>query len=261
MDNYKIINTYTNEIIKALNDLGYVWTPMKFDEQDCLLKAHWILAEQSGAITYASGTMIDSPLDFKELTLPKLRDLVVLKRGDVKDANYTYAGNPVLKLETQDYKVWDEAKQAWLEYVGSQTDLRRGLKPIQTVQAVLNNLDELREEYKDYHKDPALISGAEAKLAWAKGESVQFRDEFDKWYADWTDLNSKKNGFCITDFDLPHHQFRIKPTITVNAELPKPNKETQHNSLVYAVTYEFKTREERNAFADKLRGTNHEYAS
>ncbi|EXR21482.1 hypothetical protein [Acinetobacter baumannii] len=53
------------------------------------------------------------------------------------------------------------------------------------------------------------------------------------------------------------YSFRIKPTtLTVNAELPKPNKETQHNSLVYAVTYEFKTREERNAFADKLRGTN-----
>ncbi|MFI7914192.1 hypothetical protein ACFMKF_24580, partial [Acinetobacter baumannii] len=52
-------------------------------------------------------------------------------------------------------------------------------------------------------------------------------------------------------------KYRLKPTtLTVNAELPKPNKETQHNSLVYAVTYEFKTREERNAFADKLRGTN-----
>lgn len=37
MDNYKIINTHTNEIIKALNALGYVWTPKKFDEQDCLL--------------------------------------------------------------------------------------------------------------------------------------------------------------------------------------------------------------------------------
>ncbi|HCQ8872527.1 TPA: hypothetical protein OMI31_003856, partial [Acinetobacter baumannii] len=46
MDNYKIINTHTNEIIKALNDLGYVWTPKKFDEQDCLLKAHWILAKE-----------------------------------------------------------------------------------------------------------------------------------------------------------------------------------------------------------------------
>ena len=52
MDNYKIINTHTNEIIKALNDLGYVWTPKKFDEQDCLLKAHWILAKEKGGIAY-----------------------------------------------------------------------------------------------------------------------------------------------------------------------------------------------------------------
>ncbi|WP_262016416.1 hypothetical protein [Acinetobacter baumannii] len=89
MDNYKIINTHTNEIIKALNDLGYVWTPKKFDEQDCLLKAHWILAKEKVKvkIAYSSGTHIDSPLVFKELTLPQLRDLVVLHRNDVKDAN------------------------------------------------------------------------------------------------------------------------------------------------------------------------------
>ncbi|WP_000371041.1 hypothetical protein [Acinetobacter baumannii] len=64
MDNYKIINTHTNEIIKALNDLGYVWTPKKFDEQDCLVKAHWILAKETGEIAYSSGTHIDSPLVF-----------------------------------------------------------------------------------------------------------------------------------------------------------------------------------------------------
>lgn len=58
-----------------------------------------------------------------------------------------------------------------------------------------------------------LISGADAKIAWAKGENVQFRDEFDKWYQDWTDLEGKKNGFWITDFDLPNHQFRLKPSI------------------------------------------------
>lgn len=125
-----------------------------------------------------------------------------------------------------------------------------------TVEEIKSDKGGAKILWKRPNQDPALISGAEAKLAWAKGESVQFRDEFDKWYADWTDLNIKKTGFWITDFDLPHHQFRIKPTITVNAELPKPHKETQLNTEVFAVTYEFKTREERNAFADKLRGAN-----
>jgi len=81
-------------------------------------------------------------------------------------------------------------------------------------------LPQLRELAKPQGE---LISGAEAKLAWAKGENVQFRDEFDKWYQDWTDLEGKKNGFWITDFDLPNHQFRLKPrTVKLEIEVPAP---------------------------------------
>lgn len=101
-------------------------------------------------------------------------------------------------------------------------------------------------------KDPALISGTEAKLAWAKGEALQINKK--DTHFGFIDMS---NDYSLGVFDNDDYEFRLKPTtLTVNAELPKPNKETQHNSLVYAVTYEFKTREERNAFADKLRGTN-----
>ncbi|MFY2512825.1 hypothetical protein ACNJ69_12245 [Acinetobacter soli] len=72
-------------------------------------------------------------------------------------------------------------------------------------------------------KEQGLISGADAKIAWANGGHVQFRDEFDKWYQDWTDLEGKKNGFWITDFDLPNHQFRLKPrTVKLEIEVPAP---------------------------------------
>ncbi|MGQ1539500.1 hypothetical protein ACT413_05845 [Acinetobacter baumannii] len=100
-------------------------------------------------------------------------------------------------------------------------------------------------------KDPALISGADAIDALKAKKEVEYCGEGinDSWLSAET--------LPIIYFLNDSFKFRLKPTtLTVNAELPKPNKETQHNSLVYAVTYEFKTREERNAFADKLRGTN-----
>ncbi|AMX20209.1 hypothetical protein IEC338SC_3095 [Acinetobacter pittii] len=104
-------------------------------------------------------------------------------------------------------------------------------------------------------KDPVLISGAEAHQALLAGENVQYSGDGGEEHWD-TALNCNI-GVFLNQEKFPSFKFRIAPrTIKVNSELPKPNKETQHNSLVYAVTYEFKTREERNAFADKLRGTN-----
>ncbi|MCK0868619.1 hypothetical protein [Acinetobacter pittii] len=102
-------------------------------------------------------------------------------------------------------------------------------------------------------QDPALISGADAKLAWANGKDVQIsHKELDG--IDWTDLHG---SLMLSVFEADHmYIFRFKPaTLTVNAELPKPSNVTLHNQN-YSITYEFKTREERNAFADKLRGTN-----
>ncbi|MFG4476299.1 hypothetical protein ACF0AK_08490 [Acinetobacter baumannii] len=240
MDNYKIINTHTNEIIKALNDLGYVWTPKKFDEQDCLVKAHWILAKETGEIAYSSGTHIDSPLVFKELTLPQLRDLVVLHRNDVKDANVS-DGTHYNLYQTSDNRLFFYAESA-NEWVISD----------------LSGNAETLAKLKPITQDPALISGAEALRYIACGRLVQW---ISKDFPNWTDLDitniNAKNFIDEERIKESGFKYRLKPTtLTVNAELPKPNKETQHNSLVYAVTYEFKTREERNAFADKLRGTN-----
>ena len=69
-------------------------------------------------------------VDFKQVTIQHLRDLVVLKRNDVNDATHTCGLSKVLKLETKDYKIWDATYNVWVDYIGSQTDFRRGLKPI-----------------------------------------------------------------------------------------------------------------------------------
>lgn len=201
MDNYKIKvkdEAESKEAQELFFELGYSWL--------CCGKYYNRIGNYTFITAYPDEMLLrmgwGGDTD-KELTLPQLRDLVVLKRNDVKDANYTYAGNPVLKLETQDYKVWDEAKQAWLEHIGSQTDLRRGLKAIPKAE-----------------KDPALISGAEAKLAWANGKDVQISHK-DLDGIDWTDLHG---SLMLSVFEADHmYIFRLKPqTIKLELELPKP---------------------------------------
>ncbi|EHU1392748.1 hypothetical protein [Acinetobacter baumannii] len=238
MDNYKIINTHTNEIIKALNDLGYVWTPKKFDEQDCLLKAHWILAKETGEIAYSSGTHIDSPLVFTELTLPQLRDLVVLKRNDINDANWETEGGDQIFKDSND-KSFIYRSDGWDELLRHEMRQAMWEKP----KAIAKP------------QDPALISGVEALADITKVQHAYncSDDWFTTQYSTLTIpeiLKGKTN--CGHEI-----KFRVKPTtISINTELPKPEREFHQNKEIFSVTYEFKTREERNAFADKLRGTN-----
>lgn len=209
MDNYKIINTHTNEIIKALNDLGYVWTPKKFDEQDCLLKAHWILAKEKGGIAYSSGTHIDSPLVFTELTLPQLRDLVVLKRNDINDANWeTEGGDQIFK---------DSNNKSYIYRTDGWDELQR---------------HEMRQAMWEKSKaiakpqDPALISGADALRALACGRLVQWTS---KDFPNWTDLDitniNAKNFIDEERIKSSGFKYRLKPqTIKLELEIPAPCK-------------------------------------
>ncbi|MFX6150176.1 hypothetical protein ABTF40_03890 [Acinetobacter baumannii] len=206
MDNYKIINTHTNEIIKALNDLGYVWTPKKFDEQDCLLKAHWILAKEKGEIAYSSGTHIDSPLVFTELTFPELRDLVVLKRNDKADGNYNHRDGSIYYI-TSDNEFYLFDGRAWLK-------------------SLIETSEHLIEIEKPQPQDPALISGADVPALIKKGESVQFRSVFNvQGGGEWQDLNLERDEeeFSLGDLINTRFEWRLKPqTIKLELELPKP---------------------------------------
>lgn len=104
-------------------------------------------------------------------------------------------------------------------------------------------------------QDPALISGADALAGITNIQHAY--DDRDVWYTTQYSTLTIPEILKGETSDGRKINFRLKPpTISVNAELPKPSRELQQNTEVYAVTYEFKTREERNAFADKLRGTN-----
>lgn len=91
---------------------------------------------------FSDYTMTDSGIDnFKLITIQELKDLVVLKRNCVDDATHICGLSKVLKLETKDYKIWDAAYNVWVDYIGSQADFRRGLKPIQKEKIVKEYLE------------------------------------------------------------------------------------------------------------------------
>lgn len=148
----------------------------------------------------------------KELTLPQLRDLVVLHRNDVKDATHTdqddwkwfiasngdaycYQGKSVAQPEP---KMW---LKETLDYVD--------LKPIQS------------------EPEQGLISGADVTALLKKAEQIQFRAAPSGSFkgGDWKDLSQEdhENEFTIGDLMSSRFEWRIKPrTIKLEIEIPAP---------------------------------------
>ncbi|MDK2220887.1 hypothetical protein [Acinetobacter baumannii] len=69
-------------------------------------------------------------------------------------------------------------------------------------------------------KDPALISGAEAKLAWANGEALQINKK--DTHFGFIDM---RNDYSLGVFDNEDYEFRLKPqSIKLNdVEVPAPD--------------------------------------
>ncbi|WP_152631338.1 hypothetical protein [Acinetobacter nosocomialis] len=203
MDNYKILNTKTNAIIKLLNELGYAWVPTTNDCEASLLKAHWILAESSGDICYSSTDSFYEQDSYKELSFNQLNDLVVLKRNDMKDANNTNLDNGLYFLSSDNVIYRWEGK--WVRSILNDSEdynliIQHGLNPIEKPQ------------------DPALISGADALRALADGKDVEgFSEENEEWIPIvYFTVQEVVNGL---------YKFRLKPqTIKLELEIPAPYK-------------------------------------
>ncbi|MGN7598583.1 hypothetical protein ACTJLY_15785 [Acinetobacter baumannii] len=198
MDNYKIkVNdeAESKEAQELFFELGYVWadtkcqTPMKFTTS-CIYSGF-----EDGELCR---DYYDENPDHQELTIPQLRDLVVLKRNDVKDATHEdQYGDKWLYLDERHYVYlndqWDLPIGEFLE--------RYELKPILPVKK----------------QDPALISGADALRALADGKEVEFKHDTQGWV---TCL-----GLNIERVLGGWHQMRLKPqTIKVELEIPAPYK-------------------------------------
>ncbi|MFX9204600.1 hypothetical protein ABTN85_19810, partial [Acinetobacter baumannii] len=131
--------------------------------------------------------------DRKELTLPQLQDLVVLKRGDVKDATHKNfrTNTPYLKQGENEYYMFNG------EWVLS--NCPNDLEPINKPQ------------------DPALISGAEALDALKAKKEVEYCGE--GLNDSWLSAETLPVVYFLTD----SFRFRLKPqTIKLELELPKP---------------------------------------
>ncbi|ELW9386425.1 TPA: hypothetical protein OXO77_003203 [Acinetobacter baumannii] len=207
MDNYKIKvkdEAESKEAQELFEQLGFKWAG------DYPVDGDWyshLYAENSNCCylsPYVWGGLGDR---FKELTLPQLQDLVVLKRNDVKDATHKNfrTNTPYLKQGENEYYMFNG------EWVLS--NCPNDLEPITKPQ------------------DPALISGAEAKLAWANGEALQINKK--DTHFGFIDIS---NDYSLGVFDNEDYEFRLKPqTIKVELELPKPF-EPKDNDWVWTIS-------------------------
>ncbi|MFJ0195308.1 hypothetical protein Q4307_14425 [Acinetobacter baumannii] len=232
MDNYKIkVNdeAESKEAQELFFELGYIVVNHVDNEKGFIV----VSKEADSPFNFGYWCSVD-----KELTLPQLRDLVVLKRNDVRDANHRDKRDESIYL-TSDKVIYYWQGEWCKSAINKSNDYEN---------YIANSLTLIVQP-----QDPDLISGADAMIAAIDGKDVEY--EWIEGSGNWRSFNDEE--WSAEDLKSGGYRFRIKPTtLTVNAELPKPSREFQQNTEVYAVTYEFKTREERNAFADKLRGTN-----
>ncbi|MFX5627616.1 hypothetical protein ABTD72_05050 [Acinetobacter baumannii] len=150
----------------------------------------------------------------QELTLPKLRDLVVLKRNDVKDANCIDKKREAWYLASDGtYYAWQYRKLCW----DTESDAcveAHDIKPINQPQA------------------PALISGADAL---ADIINVQHAyDDRDVWYTTQYSTLTIPEILKGETSDGRKINFRLKPqTIKLELELPKPFDPKEGETFYY----------------------------
>ena len=140
----------------------------------------------------------DAHKDYIELTLPQLRDLVVLHRNDVNDANYesTYEEHDDLYFKDSSGKLYRWfCGSHWAEAASYKGEIR----PI-----------------KNQYTEQSLISGADALRALADGKEVEYL-----YGTQWESATG--NQILISAFIGDKFKFRIKPqTIKIELEIPKP---------------------------------------
>ncbi len=139
---------------------------------------------------------------YAELTLPQLRDLVVLHRNDVNDATHSCDGmsGAAINLSGSWYGYnYNEKKwQAWDEIEDDEYKIS-DLKPIQKPQP-----------------EQGLISGADALRALADGEEVELKDKENNWVR-------ANNHHLLGVFLGNAFDFRLKPrTVKLEIEVPAP---------------------------------------
>ncbi|MFP1057011.1 hypothetical protein ACLD0Y_13030 [Acinetobacter baumannii] len=199
MDNYKIKvkdEASADEARDLFKKIGYQPDNSSYEPY-----VGWVAVFEDGSGSFYRHNMnLDERV---EITIAQLRDLVVLKRNDVKDATHRD------KQQNSIYLTSDKVIYYWQgEWCKSAINKLNDYENY-----IANSLTPIAQP-----QDPALISGAEAKLAWANGVDIQIKNVN---CVNWYDLDESKYNLDI--FDNVRVDFRLKPqTIKLELELPKP---------------------------------------
>lgn len=197
MDNYKIKvkdEAESKEAQELLKQLGFQEAGFTGIGLPCYL-ATW----DGGYADYYFSSLSEGRKR-EELTLPQLRDLVVLKRNDINDANWETEGGDQIFKDSND-KSFMYRSDGWDE-----------LQRHEMRQAMWEKPKAIAKP-----QDPALISGAEALDALKAKKEVEYCGE--GLNDSWLSAETLPVVYFLTD----SFRFRIKPqTIKVELELPKP---------------------------------------
>lgn len=211
MNNYKIrVNNEaeSKEAQELFFELGY---KHKWDGavvKESWNKARFVYAEDK--ILWSGNCSDDfAECDFQELTLAQLRDLVVLHRNDIDDANWETEGDDQI-YEDSSGKSFIFREQGWDEL--QRHEMRQAM------------WEKTKSKPQTPENDQGLISGADALRALADGEEIQWiSKDFKKWnnLDEWNaNLKTFLNEKYIAESEF---KFRLKPrTVKIEIEVPAP---------------------------------------
>lgn len=223
MDNYKIKvkdEAESKEAQELFFELGYSWL--------CCGKYYNRIGNYTFITAYPDEMLLrmgwGGDTD-KELTLPQLRDLVVLKRNDVKDATHVDPGGTKhVEIDGRWHWFHEESTPdiqfGWVESAAYREYDDNVLKPINQTQ------------------DPALISGADVPRLIKDGNQIQLRAAIGFKLGEWKDLDLERDEeeFSLGDLINTRFEWRLKPqTIKLELELPKPF-EPKDNDWVWTIS-------------------------
>lgn len=194
MNNYKIrVNNEaeSREAQELFFESGYAWRQGK-----SYLK---ISSGYTHLSVYSDGRLTMGYGDAKEeLTLPQLRDLVVLHRNDIDDANWETEGDDQI-YEDSSGKSYIFREQGWDEL--QRHEMRQAM------------WEKTKSKPQTPENEQGLISGADAKIAWAKGQDLQI--DTGSGFEDLTD------NYYLAVFDRESNKLRLKP-VKLEIEVPAP---------------------------------------
>ncbi|EMU8866802.1 hypothetical protein ACXLRP_003515, partial [Acinetobacter baumannii] len=227
MDNYKSYKVRVEnddqlfEGVSLFEALGYK------PKGSSILKSDNFLFATSYGLLQSCENAINSD-GYEWITLPQLRDLVAQSKSNLREYLDSYDNYKLCLINPSEAAHWmievPEGADCLMQWpTGHKVFYKDNFakswnSAYREWQFVSGDdgIDQSSTLWKRATQDPALISGAEAKLAWANGEIVEY---FSKSRDEWFEV--KGNTF-VSVFDSAE-KLRIKPqTIKLELELPKP---------------------------------------